>query len=150
MKNSFSTLLNMKKFLLAFSVSLLLCACSKEEEKLPDLPKIAAPTTVFGEYVGRLPSENAKAYQIRMNLDSAGTAIVTENILRDTIETRIDTAAYEVSEDILSIKFSERTWKFKKNGDFGYVFLNPQGEPYVDGAGSNYALLRILNKVGNK
>lgn len=146
-QNSFTTLVNMKKFFAIAAVSTLFFACSEDEQqKLPDLPKISAPTGVAGEYVGRIPPQDAKARQVHLSLDTTGVAIVNESILTDTVETKVDTLTYVVEGEFLSVKFKEKTWNFKKNGDFGYLFLNPQGEPFVDEAGNNFALLRILNK----
>ncbi len=141
-----------KKLIGICAIALAFAACdsSTEEQKLPDLPKIEVPKTIAGEYVGRVPPEDAKARQIRVTLDSTGVGVVTENILRDTVEVKVDTIAYENSGEVLSFKFKGKVWNFKKNGDFGYVFLNPQGEPYLDAAGSNFALLRMLKTPEKK
>jgi len=129
------------------SATLMLAACSQEEQKLPDLPHIEAPKDIAGTYVGRVPTESAKTHQIRAELDSNGTAIITHSVLLDTVQTYSDTLAYSATAETLSFKFSDKTWNFKKNGDFGYLFMNPQGEAYVDANGSNFILLRILQNV---
>ena len=83
-----------------------LFACSSEEKQpLPDLPKIEKPKGVAGLYAGRLPLENAKAHQIQLQLDSIGNAFLTERILYDSLETRLDTLTYQDSSSVLIFKF---------------------------------------------
>ena len=106
----------MKRILLVIS-SVLLIACGQEEKQpLPDLPKIEAPTSLVGSYSGRLPAENAKAHQIQLELDSLGNAILTERILRDSLEIFTDTLTYRDSSGVLSFHFKEssRKLRFKK------------------------------------
>ncbi len=139
--------MKISKFIVCTFFAMMFVACSQEEEKLPELAHIEAPKEISGTYVGRIPTESAKAHQIRAVLDSLGGAVVTHSVLRDSLETYNDTLKYALNGEVLTFSFKDKTWNFKKNGDFGYVFLNPQGEPYVDAAGSNFALLRILQKV---
>ena len=91
----------MKKIFFYSIVSLLFFACSSEEKQpLPDLPKIEKPKGVAGLYAGRLPLENAKAHQIQLQLDSIGNAFLTERILYDSLETRLDTLTYQDSSSV--------------------------------------------------
>ena len=141
----------MKRILLVIS-SVLFIACGQEEKQpLPDLPKIDVPTSLVGSYSGRLPAENAKAHQIQLELDSLGNAILTERILKDSLEIFTDTLTYRDSSGVLSFHFKEssRKLRFKKTGDLQYVFLNPTGEPFLDVDSNTYLLFRIL-KTGGK
>ncbi|MEE1067674.1 MAG: hypothetical protein UHC59_00200 [Fibrobacteraceae bacterium] len=140
----------MKKIFFCSIVSLLFFACSSEEKQpLPDLPKIEKPKGVAGLYAGRLPLENAKAHQIQLQLDSIGNAFLTERILYDSLETRLDTLTYQDSSSVLIFKFksSAKVWKFKQTSDLQYVFLNPTGEPFLDADSNFYTLFRMLKTV---
>lgn len=141
---------NLAKVLSCAALSAAFLACSKEEEpqKLPDLPKIEAPKTVAGTYVGRVPSSSGEVIQLKLALDSLGGATVAETRRTDAgIETSLDTLAY--SDSAGTLKFSKgelHKWSFRKTGDFQYSLLNPTGELYEGADGQIFALLRILNK----
>lgn len=138
------------KVLSCAALSAAFLACSKEEEpqKLPDLPKIEAPKTVAGTYVGRVPSSSGEVLQLKLVLDSLGGAVVAESRRTETgVETLQDTLAYSDSAGTLKFFKGElHKWSFRKTGDFQYSLLNPTGELYEGADGQIFALLRILNK----
>ena len=128
------------------------CLSEKEEQKLKPLPKIEAPKTVVGLYSGLLPEEDSRKHFISFELDSSGNAFLKETFVRDSMEVFLDTLSYKDSSGILILTFKEanKIWKFKKTSDFQYVFLNPFNEPYMASDSTNYTLIRILKKVGEK
>lgn len=140
----------MKRILITLFASVFFFGCGQEEKQpLPDLPKIAIPQGVAGNYAGRLPIENAKAHQIQLKLDSLGVAYLTEHVFRDSLQTTFDTLTYKDSAEVLSLYFknSSKVWHFKKSGETQYVFLNPVGEPFLDPDSNFYTLFRILKTM---
>lgn len=140
---------NLVRILSCVALSACLFACGQEDQpKLPDLPKVEAPKTIAGTYVGRVPSSSGDVLQLKLVLDSLGSALLTEARKTEAgVETLQDTLAYSDSAGTLKFfKGEHHKWSFRKTGDFQYSLLNPTGELYEGQDGQIFALLRILNQ----
>lgn len=147
----------MKKWICLFAC-LLAYACTQSEERkksdkieadlksLPKLSPIEVPAGVAGLYIGTLPCDECSSHQIKMELDSNGTAQIEEIFLKAKPDTVKSSATFLDSADHVVVRFDDkrRFLNFQKKNGTALECLNVEGKPYVDETDEPYRLIRIL------
>ncbi len=138
--------------------ALLFFACSEKEQakepSLPPLPKIQAPGSLHGLYLGRIPCEECgetSVIRLKLELDSLGTAEISETGY-ESGEVRQSKGIYADSAGFLTVRFAEssRRLYFKRHDDFSFHLADYTGKEYTDESGSFFPLNRILKPAENK
>ncbi|MDR1759785.1 MAG: hypothetical protein LBR60_04590 [Fibrobacter sp.] len=146
----------MKKIILVLW-AFLFFACSEEEQvkeqPLPALPKIQAPASLQGLYLGRIPCDEcgeAAAVQLKLELDSLGTAVISETDY-ESGQTTLNKGVYTDSAGFLTVRFAEssRRLYFKRHDDFSFHLADYTGKEYADESGAFFLLNRIIKPAQN-
>ena len=135
-----------KFFCLLIGVTLLVAACSKEENTpLPDLPKIAHPEGFVGQYSGRLPCESCKARMMRISLNGDSSVVAIETLVSDSAKTDTVSGRFSVDSARVSV-FLDNGEKFNfTGGSSGELYLlTGAGTVYEDENGVKAGFVKIL------